>query len=614
MKRTRNLDRSDKWIVGVTLLCAILLLSWLVYDIAFLNPLLEGQVPVGKIYETQNRVKRKFNRSLIWYPAENNETVYENDWIFTGAQSIAKIKLDSGGGEIVIEPDSLIILSRKNGILQLDLQHGRLLAEVKDSGVKINVVKNGKLQAVKTDKGAVQVNQKSETVQSFIKLDDLTLSELADRQFYKAKEGYSDLDDSGLSYKTETNYAERLYPGQKVNVDFDWIDPYGKWSSYHVQISEDPQFRNILKSNTGKKSQLIYPTDHSGVLYWRVRGLDESGKKSKWSKDLVANISIEWIEKAEPVRLARNSMLYQMNQADLDKVKADRSYDVDIERPVEIAWEANPEATSYKVQISAKEDFSDILVETITPGTQLAIQNIQLGQTHFRVIPENNDGLAIAKPATGHVTTYFPAPPKSSLKTIDKKEYQILEWGKIPYAEAYKVTYKTAPDSTVEKVQVVSNNQLYVKEKTGFLQWKVRVVDPLTKKDMSSNSVTVDWYAKAKKLANVVGTGQAAADLPTIIKPAPRKTFISTNGSPLFIVMNWTYEKKTKAFEVEVSRNADMSQPVYQRKVVGKKRAVINQTFKPGIYYMRVRATHEKVTDERWSETEVFRVINQSAR
>ena len=273
LKSTQSLEKSDKWIVGLTVLCAVLLFSWLVYDIAFLNPLLEGQVPVGKIYEAQNRVKRKFNKSLIWYPAENNEIVYENDWIFTGSMSIAKIKLDSGG-EIVIEPDSLIILSRKNGILQLNLQHGRLMADVKSKDISINVLRDGKLQKIDTQKGAIQISQDdSDKVDEILDLDsddngddDISLSELADRKFYEAKSGFSDLDEMGLSYKIENDFEFQLYEGQKGDVVFDWIDPYGKWTSFEAEASEEANFKNIISNYSGLNSEFIFPTDQSGPL------------------------------------------------------------------------------------------------------------------------------------------------------------------------------------------------------------------------------------------------------------------------------------------------------------------------------------------------------------
>jgi hypothetical protein len=224
------------------------------------------------------------------------------------------------------------------------------------------------------------------------------------------------------------------------------------------------------------------------------------------------------------------------------------------------------------------------------------------------VVPETKDGVPAGEAAVGEVTSHFPAP--QSLRTIDKNEYQVARWKPIPYAKAYEVRYKTDKNSDEEVVQYVSSNRLRIDNKTGFLQWNVRVVDPETKESMGVLSETVDWYNAAKRLASLHGSGQAGTLYPQITKPESRKTFISVNGRPLFIVMNWTYAKEAKAYEVEISKKPDMNELVY-KKTSEKKRAVINQKFQPGIYFMRVRALTEDVTQESWSEVEVFRVINQ---
>ena len=54
MSEHTRLEKSDKWIVGITSICAILLLSWLVHDILYNNPLLEGQNKIGEIFQVKN--------------------------------------------------------------------------------------------------------------------------------------------------------------------------------------------------------------------------------------------------------------------------------------------------------------------------------------------------------------------------------------------------------------------------------------------------------------------------------------------------------------------------------------------------------------------------------
>ena len=622
LKKTRKLEKSDKWIVGLSVLCALLLFSWLVYDIAFLNPLLEGQIEIGKIYEARNKVKRKFNRSLIWYAAEQNETVYENDWIFTGSQSIAKIKLNSGG-EIIIEPDSLIILSRKNGVLQLDLQHGRLLADVKSKDIKINVVRDGLIERVDTSEGVVSVAQKEEaaapTEIKDVDLDpdddgkeDQTLSDLANQKYFEPDEGFKKLDVNGFSFPEQGEFDFDLYKGQTASAPLNWQDPFERWVNYEFELSQDETFETTLDQASSDKWLYIIKTKEPGTFFWRIRGQDENGNPGNWSETQIANVNINFLEKKKPLQLSRKKMLYQLDSNELENINPDRSYDVAAGKAIKIEWQGAEQAAAYKVQTSDKEDFSNILDEKVVKESSMELTNLKLGSTYFRVIPETAEGVAIAEEATGKVTTYFPPPADDSLKTIDENEYQVMTWDDVPFAEAYMVTYKTSKDSDEVKKEIVTDNQFRVENETGFLQWKVRVVDPESKKWLSSNSETVDWYDAAKRLASLHGTGMAGFKYPVITKPEPRKTFISVNSSPLFIVMNWKYTQGAPAYEVEISKRSDMKELVYSKRVK-KTRAVINQKFKPGIYFMRVRAATEDVTQETWSEVEVFRVINRKA-
>lgn len=621
MKKDQNLEKSDKIIVVLTALCALLLFSWLVYDIAFLNPALQGQVEIGTIYEAKNRVKRKFNKSLIWYSASSDETVYENDWIFTGSQSIAKIRLNSGG-EIIVEPDSLIILSKKNGVLQLNLQHGKLLANVKTKKVKINVVRDGNVETVDTSEGIVEVAQNvEETAEPEVEIVDvpdveaeenLTLSDIADRKLYEPEKGFSGLEKNGLSYQ-QYNYKKiTLAPGEKTSVEFNWNDPLSSWPSYEVEVADSPSFENITHSFKVEKEGHRLKTAESNLYHWRVRGLSEKGKPSKWSEPLISELDIEFINLSSAPKLTKNNHRVRLSNQELESVGADKIFKANEDKSVNLTWSEDPNAASYKIQTSDSEDFSNILDEKIVKKSEVDIDNLKLGDTFFRVIPENSRGTAVAEASMGKVTTYLPSPkPK---ETVDLGDSQLLKWEKVPFAETYKVTYTTDKNQKKKSVKYVSGNEFELENSTGFLQWKVSVVDSKTKKRISGYSKTMDWYDAAKRLASLHGTGQAGKTYPIITKPEPRKTFISVNGEALFFVMNWTYEQAAKAYFVEVAKSATMDKLVYSKKITGKKRAVINQKFKPGVYFMRVRAAQEDVTQESWSEVEVFRVINRKMK
>lgn len=621
MKFGQHLEKSDKFIVGVTLLCALFLFSWLVHDIAFTNSELSGNIEVGKIYQLQNNVKRKFNRSLIWYSAGKDETVYENDWIFTGSNSLAKIKLRSGG-EIIIEPDSLIVLTRKNGVLQLDLQHGRLMANVAKDDIKINVMRNGAVETVDTETGIVSISQKERSNEVNIDIvpndqnqdgvEDLSISKIADRKYYTPKSGFSDLQTNGISYQPYNLKTMALFEGQKTDVPFNWEDPLNEWSSYEIEIATDEHFTNILKTESTTQPGYTLNTSESGPYYWRVRGIGSQGNISKWSETLTSDLQVEKRSRGNSVKLAQKNFEYQLNIDEASKMRADNTHTISAkEKSIKIKWVPDENAVNYKVQISDKEDFSNILEEKIISEDNLDIQNVQLGQTFFKIVPENAQGIAVAKEAIGEINTFLPAPRDESLKTIDETEFQTISWEKVPHAKMYEVTYIQDKETMEPKVKYVESNQVRIDDSTGYLQWKVRAVNPTSKKKIGSYSKTVDWYDAAKKLASVPGSGQAGTDYPIITSPNPRKTFITVNKSPLFIAMEWMHQKNIEKYEVEISTKPDMSQPVYKQSIFGKKRTIIKQNFSPGVYYMRVRALNGIIADEAWSAVEVFRVINR---
>ena len=331
MHRFQTLGTFDKWIVKITSTCAVFLLCWLAYDIASMKPDLKGQVEIGKIDHLQNKVKRKFHQSMIWYKAHQNEKVYENDWIFTGDQSMANIKLNNKD-EIVVEPHSLIVLSKKNGIIQLDLQYGQLLADVKTKKVKIRTQIKGRKKTINTRKGIVRVVNKPTAHQSVevkkVKVEEIrdqkgsqiSLMDLARKKNYTPEKGFSPLDRLKLSFtQNPQTFKFRLYKGQTASAPLQWKDPYKNWKSFQLKIKG----RKIvnLKSPT-------YPlkTKRPGLFYWQVRGLDKKGNLSQWSSPQGTRILMEYRKKRKPLRLAQSQLSYQLDQEELAKVRPDKSY------------------------------------------------------------------------------------------------------------------------------------------------------------------------------------------------------------------------------------------------------------------------------------------------
>lgn len=620
MQLFKRLDNTDRSIVSLSSFLALLLAFWLFYDVFYLDPKLQGQIAIGKILDTQNKVKRKFNRSLVWYQAQQNDTVYENDWIFTGANSVVKIVLETGD-TVAIEPNSLMVLSRRNGFLQLDLQHGRLMANIKSSKVQINLVNDGRKEAVDTGKGLIRVEHDelnkalaNKQALSAAPIVEANIEEAIKKRYFAPPPGYKTLDPSKLSFPEKTVIEENLFKGQKANFKLHWLDPFQQWTGYDIEVSRNPDFRNLFTNQELNTSELSLTSELPGSFYYKVRGRNGKGQTSDWSNPQQALLKINWRERGNAVLITQNKLGYELKNEDLPLVTAGRIYKVSPQKPIQVEWSKNEDADQYRVLVSDQKDFENIIEEKIVTQTEINLENVRIGKSFVKIIPETKDGIVVAEESRANVVTLFPPPKKSRFKTKRiSSEQVLLAWTNASPAPAYEVTYTSDQEGQNKVTRYVEAQQLKIDNQSGFLQWKVRAVEPESKSELSRYSETVDWYDKAKKLASVEGAGSTLPGqvVPQIISPAARKTFIASNNSPLFMVVSWSYPKDAIAYDVEISKSPDMKQIYYQKEVQKKKQLIINQKFQPGVYFMRVRAKHSDVTQEAWSEVEPFRVLNR---
>ncbi len=620
MQIFKRLDNTDRNIVSTSSFLALLLAFWLFYDVFYLDPKLQGQLAIGKISETQNKVKRKFNRSLVWYQAQQNDTVYENDWIFTGSNSVVKIVLETGD-TVAIEPDSLIVLSRRNGFLQLDLQHGRLMANIKSSKVKINLVDNGRKEAVESGTGLMRVehNQLNKALADNQKLNaaplaEANLEEALKKRYFEPPPGYKGLDQSKLSFPENTVIEENLFKGQKAQFKLHWLDPLHQWTGYDVEVSRTPDFKELVVSRELSAPELPMISGLPGLFYYKVRGLNGTEKKSNWSDPQQALLKINWRERGSGVQITQNKLGYELKNEDLPLVTAGRIYKVSPQKPIRVEWSKNEDAEQYRVLVSDQKDFENIIEEKIVTQNEINLETVRIGKSFVKIIPETKEGIVVAEESLANVVTLFPPPQKSRFKTKRiSTEQVLLDWTNASPAPAYEVTYTSDQEGQNKVTQYVEAQNLKIDNQTGFVQWKVRAVEPESKSELSRYSETVDWYDKAKKLASIEGAGSTlpGQNVPQIISPAARKTFIASNNSPVFMVVSWSYPEEATAYNVEISKSPDMKQIYYQKEVQKKKQLIINQKFQPGVYFMRVRAKHSDVTQEAWSAVEPFRVLNR---
>lgn len=122
-------------------------------------------------------------------------------------------------------------------------------------------------------------------------------------------------------------------------------EAYSGAASYAVEYSKDPSFSTPTKT-TSTATNLKLTLEPSTRYYWRVRGRNSDGNEFyDWSE--------EWTFVTD-AGLPVVSLISPANEA------------IDQPRDVVLRWNKNNDATSYRVELSQKEDFSGVFRNTAT--------------------------------------------------------------------------------------------------------------------------------------------------------------------------------------------------------------------------------------------------------
>ena len=157
--------------------------------------------------------------------------------------------------------------------------------------------------------------------------------------------------------------------------------------SYDVQVSTDMNFGSVLYDGKGQtaSSWTIDANTAEQTLYWRVRSVNGAGA-SPWSNARRFSTAAEALAAPDLVSPPQNA--------------------VKVEPTVILSWMSASKATSYKVEVSTDENFSQLVYEKGKIVGQSTLP-IQLGvnmKYYWRVASENDNGVS-AWSSTWNFTT-----------------------------------------------------------------------------------------------------------------------------------------------------------------------------------------------------------------
>lgn len=366
MKRRMPNRKKDKAFVIACLIVLFLCVLYLLAD--FTRKSLakaEGRDVIGKAVYVQSDVRRKNHPGESWDPLRQGGDLFDDDMIESGSDGTASVLLDDGS-LIDLCADSLMTLERSGDETRVSLVKGCGSVNRTGAGTdrkrKLVVVEddhritldNGRLSMEKEPGGRPEIFIHSGTAELDIRGKALTLR--ANERAVLDRESAS-VEEKKLTLISPAEGARLYAAGDTTPLNLSWrySGTVSGREPYLLEIATNRRFSGIFKriGLAGTEAAVAVPR---GAYYWRVSATDPVSKMS---------------ERSETGRFTvlRDGPLVLLAPVDGEIL------DYAIERPrIVFAWEPHPVASSYRLEISERPDFSGTVKRIDTRVVNLACQ------------------------------------------------------------------------------------------------------------------------------------------------------------------------------------------------------------------------------------------------
>lgn len=391
MERTVNagVAKFEYWLIRISMVGILVFVILLNNDSWFFESSNSGaRLRLGKVSDFQRDVRRRVVDDFVWLPLESESPIFLGDSIFTGSESTVAIQLE-GGVELIIDPDSLVVLDRTADLTRLKLRFGsltghlnasrggRLSLDINDqsldlAGTGVEFLldrKNSNSTSLSITEGMAQLKQAGK------------LLTVAKNQQLPLGRGLASAEDQLLLAKPRVQFIntevwaknKSIWTDQPQPLKFQW-ETEGVVSRYEIEI---------WQKGTGAESQLLKqetltgttyewkPPADEGSILWKVRALAENGETLAESDRIQWNFGVlippAWT-------LEHNPMVLFLKDWNKDVGP-------------QALWTTSLKTQQYRLQWSSSSDFAE-RTEEILPSGPWSLPPWPLGRYYLRVRSE----------------------------------------------------------------------------------------------------------------------------------------------------------------------------------------------------------------------------------
>lgn len=549
----RTYDLTKFYNTGLVLL-AILCISFSSYMLLGLDrPEQDLSLPlIGKVFQSQNDVRRKNSDQLYWVSVKQDNAVYGADSIFTNESSLAKVRLDNES-EVLIDELSMVKFKGKN---EIDFEQGSLTLNLKakakalnirigNSRIKVSANTDSELKLVKRFKeNKIQVNKGSVSLSMGEILEKTADSEKVDlsegesvivkpKKLSIRDENIKLVSPQGTVFKKR---GERVYFNYEAEASVEkiWVERVG------TRFELDPNESLNLKA---------------GFYKWGVQLKEESRSDKYASFTLIKKIDTPKIEVGGGAstlnsqeypfavsfeNLAKNKVWLEILNSKKKAVFADymktQTSQISFSEPGEYQWRG--------------KILDEFEISKFTPWSKLVLTNEEV----FTVV----NRIELVKPNSRVNFTWEAAGSVDFELSKDRDFKNILE------------TRKTSN----------SGVSINIKE-PGEYFWQIKSQRPIKIRKVLIVPIPAPVRApKVKAIKKIIESSSVWEKIMNIIFPQAHAAEIETT-------VEWEKISTAKDYEIQIFRDKQSSQPIFETKTSEPK--ILWRTVEAGVYYYRVR-------------------------
>lgn len=345
------------------------------------------------------------------------------------------------------------------------------------------------------------------------------------------------------------------------NSSFFWITVPGA-ETYRVQVSKESQFSSpTFDVYNLPGTSVTLDIKDSGTYFWRVSAANQAG-----SSAFSDARGFQTVAPPTPPQLVAPS-----NQT------------VDLANSVLLRWSSVTNAASYRVQISTRRDFGQVLRDVANvANTQLQVDNLSGGIVYYwRVRTVNVAGLSefsevwefkTRTPQVAPTTPVLSTPVQNAVLAAGKI---LFSWQPPADAEAYHLQIAKDPQfsTPITDTKDLPGNSLEIEIKDpGTYYWRVS----------ASNQTGSSAFSAASTFQTVV-----APAAPQLLAPANQALDL-----PNSVLLRWSAVGNAASYRVQVSTGRDFSQVLRDVSDVSNTQLQVDNLAEGITYYWRVRASN----------------------